>query len=272
LSAIVHRPQENANLDVYNDLVLEELEKTMHGITSAYVTYTGSNVVSMEQLAKMLVHMRLGHASDRVCKTLLSPGIGIALPDAIRNAALLPCEPCRIANIKHKSYNRRTGLRSDRQLQIVHSDVLGPIRTLSPEGYRFVIQFTDDFTRFTTVYGLRTKDEASVLERFQEYHNSICRRTGLNIAILQADGAYRSKGLMDYLDENHIRLQLCSPYSPGENGVAERGWLELANIARAMMVTARAPPSMWMFAFEHAAYIKNRLPTTALGGIPPVLN
>jgi hypothetical protein len=156
-------------------------------------------------------------------------------------------------------------------LYIVHSDVLGPVQVPSPDGYKYVIQFTDDFTRYTVVYGLRTKDEASVLQRFKEYHADICRPTGLKIAIFQADGAYRSAALQDYLAENHIRLQLCSPYSPGENGVAERGWLELANTARALMVSARAPPSMWMFAFEYAAYVKNRLPTSALGGIPPLL-
>jgi hypothetical protein len=101
------------------------------------------------------------------------------------------------------------------------------------------------------------KKKSEILDKFKLFYNIFVVPTGLPIAKFQADGSYRYPAFEEYLLSNQIILQVCSPYSPGENGVAERGWLQMANIARASMVAAHCPSSMWIYAFEYAAYVKN---------------
>jgi galactose-1-phosphate uridylyltransferase len=48
-----------------------------------------------------------------------------------------------------------------RLLELIHSDVIGPMQTQTMRGHRYIIVFTDDHSRYTEVYFMKTKSEAS---------------------------------------------------------------------------------------------------------------
>ena len=52
-------------------------------------------------------------------------------------------------------------------LEIIHSDICGPMSSSSLSGYVYYISFIDDFSRKTWVYFLKNKDE--VLSKFKEF-------------------------------------------------------------------------------------------------------
>ena len=63
-----------------------------------------------------------------------------------------------------------------------------------------------------------------------------------------------------------VHHELTVPYSPGQNGVAERMNRTLMESARSMMTHASLPDKYWAEAVEAATYIRNRTPTTAIKG------
>src|SRR4029079_4285811 len=63
--------------------------------------------------------------------------------------------------------------------------------------------------------------------------------------------------------KNKTHSEWTIPYNPEQNGVAERTWGILANMARAMLKDSGMPKEFWPHAMVHAAYLRNRLPTRA---------
>ncbi|KAL0373883.1 UNVERIFIED_CONTAM: hypothetical protein Sradi_3304000 [Sesamum radiatum] len=91
-------------------------------------------------------------------------------------------------------------------LDLVHTDVCGPLNTPAGGGYSFFITFTDDHLWYGYVYVIRYKFEA--FGRFKEYRLEVENQTGHKIKALRSDrgGEYLSGEFIDYLKENGILL------------------------------------------------------------------
>ncbi|KAI0997192.1 hypothetical protein K3495_g10995 [Podosphaera aphanis] len=68
----------------------------------------------------------------------------------------------------------------------------------------------------------------------------------------------------EFLKERGIQFEPCPPYKHSMNGVAERAIGILATYARSMLFEAQLPHQFWDYAIEHAVWIRNRVPTSAL--------
>ena len=77
------------------------------------------------------------------------------------------CERCVIGKSHRNPFPKKSNNRATRPCEIIHSDVCGPMQVESKGGSRYLITFTDDYSRCTTVYFIKRKDE--VLSKFQEY-------------------------------------------------------------------------------------------------------
>ena len=66
-----------------------------------------------------------------------------------------------------------------------------------------------------------------------------------------------------------IEIQPTAPYSPSQNGVAERLNRTLLEAARAMLIAKNMPAYLWDEAVATAVYIRNRVLTSALSGMTP---
>ena len=111
---------------------------------------------------------------------------------------------------------------STRKLQCVHSDVCGPIPTESLGKKRYFVSFTDDYSRCCRVFLMRHKSE--VFEKFREFEALVTNESGLSIDTLRTDngGEYVSRECQNFLKSEGIKHELTVPYSPAQNGVAER--------------------------------------------------
>ena len=107
---------------------------------------------------------------------------------------------------------------SVRPLQHVHSDVCGPMPTNSLGGKKYFVTFVDDYSRMCKVYFLRSKSE--VFEKFKKYKLSASNEHGVSIATLRSDNG--SEYLSIHLISKGIHHKLSAPYTPAQNGVAER--------------------------------------------------
>lgn len=91
------------------------------------------------------------------------------------------------------------------------------------------------------------------------------------VGIRSSDGGgeYTSIAFKDYLSTNGITHEMSCPYTPQQNGIAERKRRHITETGLAMMFHARVPRFLWTEAFHTAVYIINRLPTEVLASSTP---
>nr|GEZ27716.1 hypothetical protein [Tanacetum cinerariifolium] len=100
----------------------------------------------------------------------------------------------------HKKTNRvqfksHPPSRKENILDLVYSDVCGPIKTQTVGGSRYFVTFIDDHSRKLWVYTLRTKDQ--VLYVFKEFHASVERETGRKLRYIPSDNGGEYSGPFD---------------------------------------------------------------------------
>jgi hypothetical protein len=134
---------------------------------------------------------------------------------------------------------------------------------------RYFVTFIDDFSRYTAVYLIRNKDE--VLAKFQEFVALVSNQTEKSIKILRSDGGgeYFSKGFDNYCKTSGILHQSSAPYTPEQNGVAERMNRTLVEMIRSMLHQQDTPLTFWGEALQTAVHIRNRSPSSAINGHTP---
>ncbi|KAL0405833.1 UNVERIFIED_CONTAM: hypothetical protein Slati_3897200 [Sesamum latifolium] len=89
-------------------------------------------------------------------------------------------------------------------LDLIHSDVCGPLNTQARGEFSYFITFTNDHSRYCYVYLMRYKSEA--FGRFKEFRLEVENQTGHKIKTLRSDegGEYLSGEFLDYLKRNGI--------------------------------------------------------------------
>ena len=94
------------------------------------------------------------------------------------------------------------GIRAQDLLELVHTDVCGPMSTLAKGGYEYFITFTDDYSRYGYVCLMRWKFE--VFEKFKEFRAKVENQLGKHIKAIRFDqgGEYLLGDFKDYLTQN----------------------------------------------------------------------
>ncbi|MCO5548699.1 hypothetical protein L7F22_002158 [Adiantum nelumboides] len=179
------------------------------------------------------------------------------------------CEGCVLGKMHRFAFSQDGSVRATRKLQLVHSDVCGPMRTPSVGNSLYFVTFIDDFSRFCWVYPL--KEKSDVFAVFQHYVSMVENETGCKVQTLRTDrgGEYMSGAFKDFLEKKGIKHQCTMPYTPQQNGVAERKNRSLMEMARCMLKAKSLPHKLWMEAVACAAHVLNRCPTRALKTITP---
>ncbi|KAG7594088.1 Integrase catalytic core [Arabidopsis thaliana x Arabidopsis arenosa] len=207
-------------------------------------------------------HARLGHPHYRA--------LGLLLPSvSFKNDE---CEACILG--KHcKSVFPKSNTIYENCFDSVHSDVwTSPC--LSRENQKYFVTFIDEKSKYTWLTLLPSKDR--VLEAFTNFQNYVTNHYNAKIKIFRSDngGEYTSHAFKQHLAKHGIIHQTSCPYTPQQNGVAERKNRHLMEVARSMMFHTNVPKRFWSDAVVLACYLINRTPTKILQDSSPfeVLN
>lgn len=218
----------------------------------------------------LLWHRRLGHLNfdsmNQLQRNQLATGISSSL-HPLHDRQL--CVGCVLGKSHRVAMPKTATTRATRVLELIHSDICGPMECASLGGKRYFITFVDDYSRYVVVKVMSQKSEA--LKLFIEYKAWAENATGRRIQKFRSDGGgeYVSKDFSDYLSQHGIARQQSPPYTPEHNGVAERFNRTLVECARCMMQGAKMQPSFWAEAIIYASYIRNRCPTRVLSHTTP---
>jgi len=222
-----------------------------------------------KRLDAELWHWRFGHVSYRTIGSMEGAVSRMSLEEEKRKGVANPeCEDCVKGTISRKPFHPPRHP-ATQILERIHTDVCGPMEAMSLGRKRYFVLFTDEYTRYSTGYFMERKSE--VFRCFQEFHASVERSTGKKIKALRSDGGgeYQGKQFQDYLRRFGIQSQCTVPYTPQENGIAERQNRTLLNKVLSMMSAVNALKSFWVLAYQTAIYLRNRSPSKSLNGKTP---
>jgi len=127
------------------------------------------------------------------------------------------------------------GLRAKEKLELVHTNVCGPMRTTSFGNSKYFILFIDDLTRMTWIYFLSEK--AQVFDVFKKFVNLVETQSGCKIKTLRSDNGkeYTSKQFDKFWEDFGIQHQLSNVYTPQQNGVSEKKNRIVMEMARCLL-------------------------------------
>ena len=180
-----------------------------------------------------LWHYRLGHLNFRDLKALQQNGMVTGLPHI--NIPTEICEECVQGKMHKSNFSKDAGHRTKVHLEVVYSDVCGPMQVNSFGGNRYFVTFIYYFIRKLWIYLIKRKDE--VFDVFKKFKSMVERQCGHKLKILKTDGRgeYTSNEFGNYCDEEGIVREIVSPYTPQQNGVAERKNRSIMNMVRSMI-------------------------------------
>ncbi|CAB0035042.1 unnamed protein product [Trichogramma brassicae] len=211
-------------------------------------------------------HVRLGHLNYKDLKTMFQKRY-VEGTDTVQIEDIGNCSTCVAAKMTREPFQSRSQYAKN-PLEVIHTDVCGPMRTTSNDGARWFVTFIDEHTRFCHVYPM--KEKSQVVEKFLEYKNLVENQTGHFIKELQSDGGkeYDNNRLDELLKDAGIKRRFMVPHTPQQNGIAERKNRTLVETARCLLIQSGLPRCFWAEAIVTANYIRNRCYTETVGCTP----
>nr|GFC93750.1 putative ribonuclease H-like domain-containing protein [Tanacetum cinerariifolium] len=130
---------------------------------------------------------------------------------------------------------------SKQRLHLLHMDLCGPMRVARINGKRYVLVIVEDYSRYTWVHFLRTKDETP--EVIKNFLRKIFVRLQAPAIIVRTDNGteFKNHALKEYFDSVSITHETSAAKTPQQNGVIERRNRTLVEAARTMLIFSQAP-------------------------------
>ncbi|GKB29179.1 putative ribonuclease H-like domain-containing protein [Tanacetum coccineum] len=206
----------------------------------------------------MLWHRRLGHINFKNINKLVKDNLVRGLPTkCFENDQT--CVAClkgkqHRASCKSKVMNLIT-----KPLFMLHMDLFGPTFVSSLMHKKYCLVVTDDYSMFTRVFFLTTKDETSEILKniIKEIENVVDKK----VKIIRSDNGteFKNKVMDDFCKEKGIKREYSVARTPQQNGVAERKNRTLIKAARTMLANSKLPNTFWPEAVSIACYVQNRV-------------
>lgn len=221
------------------------------------------NVMEDDKMTE-LWHRRLSHMSEKGLDCLGKKNV----LSSFKRAKLNKCDHCLAGKQMRVSFHSRPPSRKQDLLELVHSDVCGPMKVKSYGGALYFVTFIDYHLRKVWVYALKTKDQ--VLDTFKQFQAVVERQTGKKLKCIRSDNGGEYIGPFDeYCRSQGIRHQKTPPKTPQLNGLAERMNRTLVERVRCLLSESKLPKSFWGETLYTVAHVINLSPTVSLDGAVP---
>nr|ABB46911.2 retrotransposon protein, putative, unclassified [Oryza sativa Japonica Group] len=208
--------------------------------------------------AVMFWHRRLGHVGFDHLTRLSGLDLVRGLPKLKKDFDLV-CTPCRHAKMISTSHAPIVSVMMDAPGQLLHMDTVGPARVQSVGGKWYVLVIVEDFSRYSWVFFMATKDEA-----FQHFRGLFLRlelEFPGSLKRIRSDngGEFKNASFEQFCNERGLEHEFSSPCVHQQNGVVERKNRVLVEMARTMLDEYKTPRKFWAEAINTACYISNRV-------------
>lgn len=176
-----------------------------------------------------------------------------------------PCEVCHLAKQKHLPFCNSTS-KTVCPFEITHVDIWGPISIPSTFGHKYFLAIVDDFKRYTLIFLMKSKAEASI--QTQHFVSLVETQCNSKVKCIRSDNG-KEFLMTNFNKTKGIIHQTSCVETPQQNGVVERKHQHLLAVARALIFQAKLPKIFWNYAIAHAVFLINRLPSKVIKNETP---
>ncbi|GKA21900.1 retrovirus-related pol polyprotein from transposon TNT 1-94 [Tanacetum coccineum] len=168
------------------------------------------------------------------------------------------CSACEQGKSRKASLSPKLVPSTESKLELLHMDLCGPMRVASINGKKYILVIVDDYSRYTWVYFLRTKDEAP--DMIIDFVNQVQRNLKASILTIRTDNGteFKNEKLRSFYAKLGIVHKTSIARTPQQNGVVERRNRTLVEAARTMLIFSKAPEFLWAEAIATACFTQNR--------------
>lgn len=206
-----------------------------------------------------LWHNRLGHVTSvenvrKLVKEGELPHVECSMPD---------CRSCA----KGKYRNRFSGsLSNARKVGRLHVDTKGKVEEKSEGGHKYFLTIVEEYSRYTAVFPLRTKGEAS--DQLLQFIKWFEKQSGYVVTAVHTDGGSEFKRALFFLTAEGVDVSISTAYTPNSNGLVERSHGIILSNVRSCMEQAKLPAKYWHWAIRHVTACRNFIPHHRTGAVP----
>lgn len=211
-----------------------------------------ANIAQVESSSLKEWHKRLAHQNMQYVRNVLKNN---NIP--VKDVADVQCENCLEGKIHRLPFSDSES-KTTRPCELIHADTCGPMEGPSVGGSRYFVILKDDYSNFRSVYFIKGKDE--VKKCIENFINKAENITNNKVLYFRSDNGSEivNKDVRDLFNRRGIIHQTTVPYTPEQNGKAEREIRTLVESARTMLYAAGLPLKLWAEAVHTAAYVLNR--------------
>ncbi|GJS69232.1 putative ribonuclease H-like domain-containing protein [Tanacetum coccineum] len=205
-----------------------------------------------------LWHRRLGHLNFKTMNKLVKGNLVRGLPSKLFENDQT-CVACQKGKQHRASCKSKTENSISLPLHLLHMDLFGPtfVKSLMKKMYCLVV--TDDYSRFTWVFFLATKDETSGI--LKSFITGIENLVDHKVKVIRCDNGteFKNREMNQFCKMKGILRQFSVARTPQQNRVAERRNMTLIEAARTMLADSKLPTTFWAEAVNTACYVQNRV-------------
>lgn len=232
-----------------------------------FVSTRDNCLLSVKDENQLLMwHRKLGHLNYQALLKMKNGAVdGVNFNE---NADVLKsCKVCCLGKQHVLPYEESTR-QTTSILDLIHSDLCGPMESESFTKAKYFVTFIDDYSRLVFTYFLVNKSDA--FEKFKEFKEYVENATGKKIKILRTDNGleYCNSKFNELCKASGIKHETSCAYTPAQNGVAERCNRTLIERSKCLMFDANLPKRFWAEAVNWSTYLMNHSYSSVHEGIP----
>nr|GEV65174.1 putative ribonuclease H-like domain-containing protein [Tanacetum cinerariifolium] len=195
-----------------------------------------------------LWHRRLGHINFKTMNKLVKGNLVRGLPSKVFENNNI-CVACKKGKQHRASCKTKPVSSVNQPLYRLHMDLFGPtfVKSLNKKSYCLFV--TDDYSRFTWVFFLATKDETSPI--LKTFITGLENQLSLKVKVIRSDNGteFKNNDLNKFYGMKGIKREFSVPRTPQQNGIAERKNRTLIEAARTMLADLLLPIPFWAATF-----------------------
>ena len=210
-----------------------------------------------------LWHRRMMHVSKHKILEMANANSVIGLN--CKKSSPTPCDSCLAGKSTRQPFPKKPTDSVDKRtkiLELVHSDLMGPIDVPSWGHKKYMLSIIDDASRYVFVRFLDNKSAA--LNEFKKWKTEIEKQTGKCLKRIRTDNGleFCSKNWTAFCKSTGIRHETTMTYTPQQNGIAERFNRTVLDLVRSQIQESNFPKKSWAELIFTATYIRNRVTNT----------
>jgi hypothetical protein len=205
-----------------------------------------------------LWHQRLGHLNFIDMLKIASKDIVKDLPKMEKTRKGI-CGSCQLGKQTRAAHKKTLVIQTSKNLELLHMDLMGPTRTTSLGGRRYILVIVDDFSRYTWAIPLREKSDA--FDAAQHLFKKIQVEKNCQIMRICSDHGreFENSKFEEFCNSYGIKQEFSSPITPQQNGVVERKNRVIHEMVRVMIHSKNLAQHFWGEVVNTTCHIINKV-------------